>query len=135
MFAGTVVITERGFRPVAPPIMPPALAWWASSLELSGLGVEQVNIAREFLLRATQLDAGVRAQMAYRIAADIAARISPPPPEGAPPEYVLAAVLAERHRRALIRMRPAAPLKPFTPPTPRPVPGPPSGPGGLVPPD
>ena len=43
--------------------------------------------------------------MAYRIAGDIVSRISPPPPTGTPPQYVLAAVLAERHRRELERLR------------------------------
>ena len=47
--------------------------------------------------------------MAYRIAADVVARISPPPPPGVPPQYVLAAVLAERHRRELARLRPSGP--------------------------
>ena len=37
IFAGTVVVSERGPRLVAPPAMPPSLAWWASSLQLSGL--------------------------------------------------------------------------------------------------
>jgi hypothetical protein len=42
-------------------------------------------------LRAPQLDAGVRDQMAFRICAEVAAQISPPPPPGAPPQLVLAA--------------------------------------------
>src|ERR1700753_2859118 len=37
IFAGTVVISERGPRSAPPPAMPPGLAWWASSLQLSGL--------------------------------------------------------------------------------------------------
>jgi hypothetical protein len=44
--------------------------------------------------------------MAYRIAGDVVARIAPPPPPGVPPQLVLAAVLAERHRRELARLRP-----------------------------
>ncbi len=39
VFAGTVVISERGPKLPPPPVMPPSLAWWASSLQLSGLGV------------------------------------------------------------------------------------------------
>ncbi|MGV9801313.1 RDD family protein [Mycobacterium sp. NPDC003449] len=109
IFAGTVVISERGPKLTPPPAMPPALAWWASSLQLSGLGAEQVELARQFLARATQLDPRVRDEMAYRILGGIAARISPPPPPGAPPQYVLAAVLAERHRRELARLIPAGP--------------------------
>ena len=116
VFAGTVVISERGPRLGPPPVMPPSLAWWAASLQLSGLGAGQVEVARQFLSRAPQLDRQLRQQMAYRIAGDVASRIAPPPPPGAPPELVLAAVLAERHRRELARLRPAMP--------------PPMGPGG-----
>lgn len=109
IFAGTVVINERGPRPGPPPVMPPSLAWWASSLQLSGLSAGQAEVARQFLSRATQLDAQLRQQMGYRIAGDVVSRIAPPPPPGAPPELVLAAVLAERHRRELLRLRQPAP--------------------------
>jgi uncharacterized RDD family membrane protein YckC len=125
VFAGTVVISERGPKLPPPPVMPPALAWWASSLELSGLGSEQAELIRQFLHRAPQLTPHVRDQMAYRIATDVAARISPPPPPGVPPQYVLAAVLAERHRRELARLRPTAPpTYPTFPPPPMTGPGP-----------
>jgi uncharacterized RDD family membrane protein YckC len=112
IFAGTVVISERAPRLSPPPPMPPQLAWWASSLQLSGLGAEQAELARQFLSRASQLDPVVRDQMAYRIAGEVVARISPPPPPGVPPQLVLAAVLAERHRRELARMRPSPPPGP-----------------------
>lgn len=135
VFAGTVVISERGPRVGPPPVMPPALAWWAASLQLSGLGSEQAELARQFLSRASQLDPVLREQMAYRIAGEVASRISPPPPPGTPPQFLLAAVLAERHRRELDRLgrraAPAPALVPFGgqsgpwPPAP-PIP-PPSG--------
>jgi uncharacterized RDD family membrane protein YckC len=112
VFAGTVVISERGPRLAPPPPMPPQLAWWASSLQLSGLGADQAELSRQFLSRAAQLDPVVRDQMAYRIAGEVIAQISPPPPPGAPPQLVLAAVLAERHRRELARLRLAAPTGP-----------------------
>ena len=112
VFAGTMVISERAPRLGPPPQMPPQLAWWASSLQLSGLGAEQAERARQFLSRAPQLQPGFRDQMAHRIAGEVAAQVSPPPPPGAPPQLVLAAVLAERHRREYARMqaaqRPAA---------------------------
>jgi len=129
VFAGTVVISERGARLPPPPVMPPALAWWASSLELSGLGPEQAELARQFLSRAPQLAPNVRDEMAYRIAGEVVARISPPPPAAAPPQYVLAAVLAERHRRELARLRPVAPNFAGPPNYPTPTvaaPGPPA---------
>ena len=109
IFAGTMVISERAPRLSPPPPMPPQLAWWASSLQLSGLGAAQAERARQFLSRAAQLQPRFRDEMAHRITADVVAQISPPPPPGTPPQLVLAAVLAERHRRELIRLRPAAP--------------------------
>lgn len=112
IFAGTVVVSERGPRLSPPPAMPPSLAWWASSLQLSDLSPGQADLARQFLSRASQLDPRIRQQMAYRIAGDVVERIAPPPPPGSPPQLVLAAVLAERHRRALVRLRPTAPSQP-----------------------
>ena len=63
IFAGTVVVSERGPRMGPPPVMPPSLAWWASSLQLSGLNAGQVETARQFLSRASQLDRQLRQQM------------------------------------------------------------------------
>src|ERR1700751_1483374 len=107
IFAGTVVISERGPKLGPPPVMPPPLAWWAASLQLSGLGAEQAEVARQFLSRASQLDPQLRDQMAYRIAGEVLRGAAPPPPRGPPPQLVLAAVLAERHRRELARLRPS----------------------------
>src|ERR1700722_19112206 len=66
IFAGTVVISERAPKPGPPPSMPPQLAWWAASLQLSGLSAEQAEIARQFLTRAMQLDPHVRDQQRER---------------------------------------------------------------------
>ncbi|MGA9361479.1 MAG: RDD family protein [Mycobacterium sp.] len=138
IFAGTVVVSERGPRLAAPPAMPPSMAWWASSLQLSGLDADRAAVARQFLSRASQLDPHLRQQMAYRIAGDVVLRIAPPPPPGAPPELVLAAVLAERHRRELARlraMRPAPVAAPWPPTGPArwPPMGPSAGPAGPAP--
>jgi uncharacterized RDD family membrane protein YckC len=144
IFAGTVVISERAPRMSPPPPMPPQLAWWASTLQLSGLRAEQAELARQFLSRVSQLEPQLRDQMAYRIAGDVVAQISPPPPLGAPPQFVLAAVLAERHRRELLRLQPVAaqpaPQWPAGRPSafgyqaPQQVSPPSSGPGGFTPP-
>jgi hypothetical protein len=64
IFAGTVVVSERGPRLGPPPAMPPSLAWWASSLQLSGLNAGQAEVARQFLSRAPELDRRLRQQMA-----------------------------------------------------------------------
>ncbi|GAC1405288.1 MAG: RDD family protein [Mycobacterium sp.] len=114
IFAGTLVISERAPQLSPPPPMPPQLAWWAASLQLSGLRPDQAELARQFLSRASQLDPGIRDQMAYRIVGEVVAHISPPPPPGIPPQFVLAAVLAERHRRELERLH--APPPPGPPP-------------------
>ncbi|MDT5070001.1 MAG: hypothetical protein QOK02_6156 [Mycobacterium sp.] len=121
VFAGTMVISERAPKLSPPPLMPPPLAWWASTLQLSGLAPETAERARQFLSRATQLDPAMRDQIAYRICFEVVAQISPPPPPGTPPQLVLAAVLAERHRRELVRLRAAPPQS--TPPTWGPPPG------------
>jgi uncharacterized RDD family membrane protein YckC len=133
IFAGTVVIGERAPKLSPPPPMPPQLEWWASSLQLSGLGTEQVELARQFLARAKELNPQVRDQMSYRITADVVARISPPPPPGTPAPLILAAVLAERHRRELRRLRIAQPPAPWFPPPPAAPPAPQQT-GGFAPP-
>jgi uncharacterized RDD family membrane protein YckC len=140
VFAGTIVISERGPKLSPPPVMPPSLAWWATSLQLSGLRPEQIELARQFLSRANQLEPRLRDEMAYRITNEVAAQISPPPPPGTPPQFVLAAVLAERHRRELARLAgPPAPPPHWGPPVPQASPaavGPDDRPdqGGFAPP-
>ncbi|RRE03389.1 RDD family protein [Mycobacteroides abscessus subsp. massiliense] len=116
IFAGTIVISERGPKLPPPPMMPPQLAQWAQSLQLSGLTSDQADLARQFLNRAGQLAPHTRDQMLYQISTDVLASIAPPPPPGTPPQFMLAAVLAERHRRALAQMRPDYPATP--PPAP-----------------
>lgn len=118
IFAGTVVISERGPKLPPPPVMPPQLEQWAQSLQLSGLTSDQANLARQFLNRASQLAPHTRDQMLYQISTDVLASIAPPPPPGTPPQFMLAAVLAERHRRALAQLQPAYPAAPPPPPAP-----------------
>jgi uncharacterized RDD family membrane protein YckC len=138
VFAGTVVISERGPAAPPPPSMPPTLAWWAASLQLSGLRPEAFEVARQFLARGAGLEPRLRDAMAYRLAGDMVAQISPPPPPGTPPQLVLAAVLAERHRRELARLQavPQAGYRaPAWPATPDASPPRPANTGGFAPPD
>lgn len=132
VFAGTIVISERGPRLSPPPVMPPGLEGWAATLQLSGLNPQSVEVARQFLARAADLNPAVRDQMVYRIAGEIAAQIAPPPPPGLPAPLMLAAVLAERHRRELARLQPARPTAPY--PAQAPYVTPPHAPAPYAPP-
>jgi uncharacterized RDD family membrane protein YckC len=105
VFAGTFVIQERlRAASAAPVVMPPMLAAWAASLELSGLPGETAAIARSYLGRFWELTPMAREEFGRRIAAEVAACVSPPPPPGTPPPAYLAAVLAERRAREVARM-------------------------------
>ncbi|GAA0396097.1 membrane protein [Acrocarpospora corrugata] len=151
LFAGTVVITERGPRQDGPPpMMHPRLAGWAATLELSQLTEEPAAMARQYLARWHQLNPVAQYEMGQRIAAQVAAVVSPPPPPGVPPHAYLAAVLAERRRRESVRLErarqataptshsePAVSYQPppaYQPVYQQPVPPPPTTPGGFAPP-
>ncbi|MFB4306047.1 RDD family protein [Actinomadura sp. GTD37] len=107
LFAGTIVIQERApasalFGPVA--VMPPQLAWWARTLEISMLSDELAMTARQYLSRFWELLPEVRDSLGVRIAAQVVEVISPPPPPGVRPEILLSAVLAERRHREEVRL-------------------------------
>ncbi|MCO6004865.1 RDD family protein [Actinoallomurus purpureus] len=102
IFAGTIVIQDRVpvnvmFGPVA--IMPPQLAPWAASLELSRLPDTLALAARQYLTRFWELAPRVRDEMGQRLTEEVLTYISPPPPAGFRPEIYLSAVLAERRHR------------------------------------
>ncbi|WP_436790952.1 RDD family protein [Yinghuangia sp. YIM S10712] len=107
--AGTFVVRERtpGARHV-PVAMHPAAAGWAAGLDLSGLTDDLALRARQYLGRITQLDPMVAASLGADLANQIAARIGVSPPAGVHPAEFLAAVLAERQRRAYERAQPAS---------------------------
>jgi uncharacterized RDD family membrane protein YckC len=103
--AGTIVIHER--TPATwgwVPAMPPPLARWAALLDLTGLDDELALAVRHFLARNRQLSEPGRTRLGYALAAEVAACTTPPPPPGVPGWQYLAAVLAERHRRAAHRL-------------------------------
>jgi uncharacterized RDD family membrane protein YckC len=105
--AGTVVVRERmpvRGAPVA--AMPPPLAGWAATLDLSRVPDDLALAARQFLGRFQDLAPEVRESMGGRLATAIAAVTTPPPPPGVPAWAFLSAVLAERRRREMARMAP-----------------------------
>lgn len=105
IFAGTFVIQERlPARTGQMAMMPPWLAAWAARLELSGLPDETAAMARGYLSRFWELTPAAREEFGRRIAADVASRVSPPPPPGTPPADYLSAVLAERRAREQARL-------------------------------
>jgi uncharacterized RDD family membrane protein YckC len=103
--AGTIVIHER--TPASwgwVPGMPPALAGWASTLDLTALGDDLALAVRHFLARGHALAEPERSRLGQALAAEVAAVTTPPAPSGVPGWAYLAAVLAERHRRAAHRL-------------------------------
>src|SRR6185503_4082891 len=91
-----IVIHER--TPAAwgwVPQMPPGLGAWAASLDLAGLDDDLALAVRHYLARNRQIRELARA---------VAAVTNPPPPPGTAGWAYLAAVHAERHRRAITQL-------------------------------
>lgn len=136
LVAGTLVVHTRGagiWRPV--PLAVPPLVGWAQTLDLSRLDDGLALAARQYLGRLHQLVEPDRARLGRGLWTEVAAVVSPPPPWPAPETVYLAAVLAERHRRAVLRLRRTravtATLWPelaAPPPAPVPIPAAPPGP-------
>lgn len=140
--AGTVVLQERvpAARRQYFAAMPPPLAGWASTLDLTGLDDSLALSVRQFLSRINQLDASARQALGERLTAAVAQATTPPPPPGTPGWAYLTAVLAERRRREESRIAsrtPAAQNQRYGPPPGyRPAPGygpPPNGYGPAQP--
>jgi uncharacterized RDD family membrane protein YckC len=99
--AGTFVVHERTATSwAALPPMPPPLIGWAQSLDLSALDDDLALAARHALGRAPQLTEPYGRRLQQALSDEIVARVGQLPPPGTPPRFVLAAVLAERRRRA-----------------------------------
>ncbi|MFH9673170.1 RDD family protein [Streptomyces sp. NPDC017405] len=121
VFAGTLVVRERvpagrtGFVP--PP--PPWLAGRFAGLDLSAVPDGLWLAVRQYLARMGQLDPGVSAGMARRLADDLAGRAGARVPPELPSAAFLAAVLHERQsREARQAFGPGgAPAGVFGPPT------------------
>lgn len=135
MAAGTVVVSQRArLRLTPPPAMPPWLQQWAASADISPLPSGLTVAVRQFLARAPGLSPESRRTIGLDLLRATLQHVSPPPPGAFHPEVVLSAVVAERRRRDLGRLRreedlrarvlPADPLSPTPTPTPTPTPHP-----------
>lgn len=106
--AGTRVIQRRLPRQAASAAtasaVPPWLAAWAASLELSSLSDDMAETVRQYLSRYLYLSPAARYELGTRLAASVYSQVSPPPPVGTPATDYLAAVLAERRRREQARL-------------------------------
>lgn len=105
MLAGTYVVRERtpGLS-TAPPVMPPYLAGWAAGADLGRVPDRLALAVRQFLQRAPMLHPASRQRLGESLAGEAIRYVAPGPPPGTHPEAFLAAVLAERHRRDLLRL-------------------------------
>ncbi len=98
--AGTYALRTRGTLKALPPvIMPPTLAEWSRTADMSRLPDGLALTARLFLGRATSLHAPSRERIGTRIAARLAEHVAPQPPFAVHPETFIAAVLATRRDR------------------------------------
>ncbi len=105
MAAGTYVVSQRAsLRILPPPSMPPMLAHWATGADLAALPPGLAIAVRQFLGRAPGLTPSSRHELGQELLRAVLPHVSPPPPPGVHPEYVLAAVIAERRRRDAERL-------------------------------
>lgn len=98
--AGTVVVHERDPAPWrAAPAMPPALAPWAATLDLTAVDDDLALELRQFVTRVPHLREPYRAHLLAQLSGEVAAKITPPPPPTLPSWLLLVTILAERRRR------------------------------------
>jgi hypothetical protein len=125
ILAGTVVVHTRVPQTMKPiSSMPPELATWAATLDLSRLSDDLALACRQFLGRAASLTPPARERLGGELVAAVAATVTPPPPVGTPGWAYLTAVLSERRRREEQRRASSAPAAwagtpppvPWTPP-------------------
>ncbi|MGY0006358.1 RDD family protein [Micromonospora sp. I033] len=105
LVAGTLVVHTRGagvWRPGPPPV--PPLLGWAGMLDLTRVDDGLALAVRQYLGRLHQLAEPDRTRLSRELWAEVAAVTSPPPPWAAPESAYLAALLAERGRRAAYRL-------------------------------
>ena len=94
---GTFVLAERTGTTRSQPIAffpPPGWEGYVAVLDIGRIDERQYRLVRSFLLRVTQLDAGARAFLAYRLAEEVRPRVSPAPPPDLAPELFLRCVVS-----------------------------------------
>jgi len=110
--AGTYVVRERVKLSLPfPAPMPPPLAAWAASADITALPTGLALAVRQFLGRLPQLDPVSRATIGHRLATAVSEHVAPPPPPGTPPEAYLAAVVSARRERDAARLAREADLR------------------------
>jgi uncharacterized RDD family membrane protein YckC len=103
--AGTYAISERHVVRIPPaPQAHPILAAWARQADIAVLPTGLAMAIRQFLARTQSFTPQARDQIGRQLLADTLHHVSPAPPPGWHPEYVLAAVLADRRRRDAQRL-------------------------------
>lgn len=102
--AGTIVIKERIPLQLTLPIaMPTQLQQWAQSADIGSIPTATALSARQFLLRKDTLTGRAREEMGLLLAQQLQDFVYPLPAQMPHPELFIAAVLAERSRRASVR--------------------------------
>ena len=110
--AGTYVVRDRVLARLPAPVpMPPHLATWAMSADISQIPDQLAMAVRTFLPAAFTMTPRARDEMGRHLLDEVSLYVSPPPPPGNHPEYVLAAVVADRRRRDAERMARDAALR------------------------
>jgi uncharacterized RDD family membrane protein YckC len=102
MVAGTLVLRERSALAAPAPVdfaPPPGLEHYTATLDPSGVGTDEYQAVRTFLIRAPSLPPGPRSALGLQLASPLAARLRPPPPPGVSPEQYLHCVAAAYQQR------------------------------------
>ncbi len=104
--AGTYVVRERVRLQLSMPApMPHHLSGWASRADMTSLPIGLALAIRQFLGRLPTIDPASRDSIASRLATEVSQYVAPPPPPGTRPEDFLAAVIASRRERDLVRLK------------------------------
>lgn len=107
MLAGTYAMRVRGRTKALPPlVMPPPLAAWASTADITRMPDGLALTCRMFLARAGELRPDARSRIGTDLATRLRRYVSPGPPPGTHAETLITAVLvARRDRERTLLMR------------------------------